>query len=178
MNAPMNPLALKPASQIELRDQLMHVLQYDCTTGQFRWAVDRKGGAKAGHTAGTVKNGGYIQIHACGRLYYAHRLAWLFTHNAWPQGHIDHIDGNPTNNRLENLRDVSVLVNMQNQRRAHASNKSSGLQGVSYDARTKRWAAKISIQNRTKNLGRYDLPEQAHEVYLRAKRAFHEGNTQ
>ena len=156
---------------------LIQILRYDCVTGEFYWSVNRRGGAKAGDLAGTVKTGGYIQINACAKLYYAHRLAWRFMHGSWPAGHIDHIDGNPSNNRIENLRDVSVLMNQQNQRRAHVSNKSSGFQGVSFDARTNRWMAKISINNTTKNLGRYDTPEQDHSAYLSAKRINHEGCT-
>ena len=157
--------------------ELLQVLHYDAASGRFAWAVNRCGGAKSGDAAGTVKQGGYIQIQANGKLYYAHRLAWLFAHGCWPAGHIDHIDGNPSNNAIANLRDVSAEVNQQNQRRAHRSNRSSGMQGVSFDARTGRWLAKISLQNRTKNLGRYSTPELAHQAYVSAKRSMHEGST-
>ena len=156
---------------------LLRALRYDAETGVFTWAVNRRGGAKVGDIAGTVKAGGYIQIVALGKLRYAHRLAWLFVHGSWPSGHIDHIDGNPSNNAISNLRDVSIEVNQQNQRRAHCSNRSSGLQGVSFDAQTGRWMAKISLKNRTKNLGRYVTPELAHQAYVAAKREMHKGNT-
>lgn len=157
--------------------ELLGVLKYDAASGVFTWSVSRRGGAKAGDAAGTVKAGGYIQIHALGKLHYAHRLAWLFVHGSWPVGHVDHIDGNPGNNAIANLRDVSAEVNQQNQRRAHRSNRSSGLQGVSFDSRTGRWLAKISLKNRTKNLGRHDTPELAHQAYVAAKRSMHEGST-
>ena len=173
----MNAITKAEGGALALPEEdLMKVLQYDAVTGVFTWAVNRRGGAKAGDTAGTVNFGGYIQINALGKLHYAHRLAWLFTHGSWPAGHVDHIDGNPTNNAIANLRDVSVKVNQQNQRRPHRSNRSSGLQGVSFDARTGRWLAKISLQNRTKNLGRYVTPELAHQAYVAAKREMHEGN--
>jgi hypothetical protein len=174
----MNALKKPESNALALPEaDLLRVLQFDPTTGKFTWRVDRRGGAKAGDPAGTVKPGGYIQIHACGRLHYAHRLAWLFMHGTWPSGHVDHIDGNPSNNTPANLRDVSIATNQQNQRRAHRSNLSSGMQGVSFDARTGRWLAKISVSNRTKNLGRHDSQELAHQAYLTAKRQLHEGNT-
>lgn len=174
----MNALTKTEAGALALSEpELRRVLSYDEITGLFTWAQNRRGGARAGDEAGTQKAGGYVQIHANGRLYYAHRLAWLFARGAWPVGHIDHIDGNPANNAIANLRDVSAKLNQQNQRRAQASNLSSGLLGVSFDARTGRWLAKISIDNRTKNLGRHANPQLAHQAYLAAKRTLHEGNT-
>lgn len=155
-------------------DDLMKVLRYDSETGLIYWTI-RSGKAKAGSVAGTVKCGGYVQISVRGKLHYAHRIAWLLTHGEWPSGHIDHIDGNPSNNRIENLRDVSVQTNMENQTRAHASNKSSGLLGVSFDKQTGRWHAKISVGNKTKNIGRYADPQTAHAAYVSAKRTCHKG---
>lgn len=174
----MNAITKTEAGALALPEaELLGVLRYDPCTGMFTWAVNRRGGAKAGDVAGTTKAGGYVQINVLGRLHYAHRLAWLFSSGSWPVGHIDHIDGNPANNAIANLRDVSAELNQQNQRRAHRSNRSSGMQGVSFDARTGRWLAKISLKNRTKNLGRHDTPELAHQAYVAAKRAMHEGNT-
>ncbi len=57
----------------------------------------------------------------------------------------------------------------------HASNKSSGLLGVCFDKQTGRWMAKISIGNKTKNLGRFADQHKAHSAYVSAKRAHHEG---
>lgn len=156
---------------------MSEVLHYDAASGQFTWKVKRRGGANAGQVAGTVTVDGYVQIHVCGKLHKAHRLAWLFTHGVWPTYHIDHIDGNPGNNAIRNLRDVSAAINQQNQRRAHRSNQSSGLLGVSFDARTGRWLSKISVNNKTKNLGRYATPEKAHAAYVSAKKTLHQGST-
>ena len=170
-------LVSQQGGALAISDQeLLGVLRYDPETGFIHW-IKRSGRAKAGSVAGTVKVGGYIQIRACGGLHYAHRIAWMFEHGKWPEGHIDHIDGNPMNNRISNLRDVSVGTNMENQRRAHVSNKSSGLLGVSFDKQTGRWMAKISILNKTKNLGRFSDKDKAHEAYVTAKRQLHQGVT-
>jgi hypothetical protein len=170
-------LTTQSGGALAISDQeLMGVLRYDRDTGIIYWAI-RSGRSKPGNVAGTVKTDGYIQIRACGGQHYAHRIAWLFEHGKWPDGHIDHIDGDPTNNRISNLRDVSIGMNMENQRHAHVSNKSSGLLGVSFDKQTGRWMAKISVSNKTKNLGRFSDQNKAHEAYVAAKRQLHPGAT-
>lgn len=163
-------------TQITATDAVM-LLAYCQATGSFTWLQNRRGGARRGDAAGTKTKTGYVQIHVAGRLYFGHRLAWLMTYGAWPSCVIDHIDGDGMNNRIANLRDVSVQVNQQNQRRAHRSNKSSGLLGAHFDAVTGRWMAKISNANRTFNLGRYDTAEKAHAAYLKAKQSIHIGAT-
>lgn len=172
----MSNVATIPRSQVTAAEA-SQLLEYCAETGVIKWRRNRRGGVRAGDIAGTRTSTGYIQIHLFGRLYFAHRLAWLLTHGAWPACVIDHIDGDGTNNRIENLRDVSVQVNQHNQRRAHRSNKSSGLLGAHFDARTGRWLAKITVANRTLNLGRYDTAAQAHEAYLQQKRTVHMGAT-
>lgn len=168
--------ALTTADGADDLAKLRGLLRHDPETGRFFWLVNRRGGVKAGDLAGTVRVDGYVQIHCAGTLYLAHRLAWLFTYGRWPTRHIDHVNGNTGDNRIQNLRDVAPKLNQENQRRAHRSNRSSGLLGVSYCARTGRWLAKISIDNKTQNLGRFDTSEKAHAAYLQAKRRHHEGN--
>lgn len=158
-------------------EEASELLAYCPTTGAFTWRKNRRGGTRSGETAGTITRSGYVQIHVAGRLYFAHRLAWLMRHGAWPTCVIDHIDGDGLNNRLSNLRDVSIETNQQNQKRAHRSNKSSGLLGAHFDARTGRWLAKISVANRTRHLGRFDSATEAHEAYLQQKRTLHIGAT-
>jgi len=173
MSAPVTALS-HMQTDAELIDVL---LDYDALTGLLHWKQNRRGGARAGEVAGTRTARGSIQIHCKGKIYHAHRIAWRLAMGRWPTGVIDHINGDPSDNRLVNLRDVSQGTNQENQRRAHISNKSSGLLGVSFDARTGRWLAKISVSNRTKNLGRYASPDQAHEAYFTAKRELHQGAT-
>ena len=44
----------------------------------------------------------------------AHRVIWAIVHDSWPEGEIDHIDGNPSNNRIENLRLASRTEQSRN----------------------------------------------------------------
>ena len=85
---------------------------------------------------------------------------------------IDHVNGNKHDNRICNLRQVSSRENVQNQRRAHVSNKSSGLLGVTVKANGK-CQARIFVGGKNLYLGSFDDAESAHEAYLVAKRKFH-----
>jgi hypothetical protein len=158
------------------RARLLELLAYDPASGLFT-RLTNAGGRRAGEIAGTPHSHGYTKISVDGTVYLAHRLAWLYAHGSWPSGDIDHKNGLVTDNRLANLRDVPHSVNLENQRRATARNKTSGLLGVSWAANRQGWRADISLANRTKYLGTFATPELAHESYLSAKRELHEGNT-
>ena len=110
-------------------------------------------------------------MHVDGRLYYLHRLAWLYVYGVWPF-EIDHIDGNKANNKISNLRNVSHAQNMQNI--SKRSKASSGLKGAYFHPKVKLWQAKIRYQNRTKSLGYFKTAEEASAMYLLAKSNLHE----
>lgn len=121
---------------------------------------------------GWMKNG-YLVTRVNGRLYRVHQLIWFMTHGVWPE-QIDHIDGNPLNNRLENLRACNAAENAQN--RVLASNNRSGCPGVSYHIRKRKWEAKIGVDNRYINLGYYAHKSDAMCAYILAKRLYHPFN--
>lgn len=151
-------------------------LAYDAEAGVFTWAkLIPHCRFKVGELAGSITRQGRWQISLHGKTYAAHRLAWLFMHGEWPREFVDHIDGDPLNNRISNLRVVPSTVNMQNQRRAHADAKVKVL-GVDSD-RPGRYRAKIVVNGRPVYLGRFKTPEEAAAVYLDAKRKFHAGCT-
>jgi hypothetical protein len=146
-------------------DRLRSVLSYDPETGVF---------TRDGREAGTVcKSPPRRKIFIDRRQYTAHRLAWMHVYGRWPVGDIDHIDGNALNNAFANLREVSRSVNMQNQRRARADNK-SGFLGVHARGPGK-YRAEITTPSGKKRLGTFSTPEEAHSAYLVAKRSLHEG---
>ncbi len=152
-------------------EQLKTTLDYDVETGVFTWKIRPSKAVKAGDVAGCVeKRIGYITIGIAGRIYKAHRLAWLYTHGEWPKGLIDHINGNKADNRICNLRDVFADGNSQNVRKPNVRNK-SGFMGVIWFQN--KWRASMSVNGKSKWLGDYSTPEEAHQVYLEAKRKYH-----
>lgn len=155
--------------------RLRELLHYDPETGVFTWRVRTNSHVAAGSSAGSLDGCGYMRIGISGTSHQAHRLAWLHVHGRWPDGDIDHIDGNREKNRISNLRDVAHSVNQQNQRRAHSRNKSCGLLGVG--AHRLRWRAQIMVDGKRLHLGTFDTPEQAHDAYISAKRLHHAGCT-
>ena len=159
----------------KLLEDLKQSLDYNPETGEFRWKV-AAGRSGAGSLAGNVNSNGRFYIRFQGNLYKAHRLAWLLTYGKWPEKMIDHIDGNVSNNRISNLRDVSRSVNLQNQRKASSNNK-SGFLGVSFHEQTAKFRANICLNGKSKHLGLFPTPELAHAAYLAAKREIHEGCT-
>lgn len=151
------------------QEYVQSLLKYDPETGNFVWLS----GKTKGKLAGFSQSLGYIQICINGKFYYAHRLAWLYTHGEWPTKLIDHIDGRRANNAIDNLRQASSVENGQNQRKAQSDNKTSGLLGVS--KKNGRWRAAIKAGGKSIHIGTFDTPTDAHEAYLRVKRNVHKG---
>lgn len=112
-----------------------------------------------------------------GTYYSAHRLAWFYMVGEWPDGEIDHINGEKSDNRFANFRDVPRSINQQNIRKSIGPNSENRLLGTSYNKRTGRWIAKIALNKKQYGLGYFDTMEEAHEVYLAAKRKMHPGCT-
>ncbi len=129
------------------------VVHYDIESGEFTNIIHR-GRAGVGRKSGSASIYGrrkYLRIFFNGRLEMAHRLAWLYVYGDWPNGEIDHIDGNGMNNRISNLRDVTRAENRRNVSRY--KNNTSGVTGVSFGGN--RWFAYIEIYGERKQLGRF-----------------------
>jgi hypothetical protein len=110
-------------------ERVHELLDYDPKTGIFTWKVGR-GGRRFGRVAGNKRSDGYIKIQIDGRSYLAHRLAWLYIYGYLPEHDVDQIDRDPSNNRIDNLREVSRTCNLRNCGN-HSSN-TSGVKGVSF----------------------------------------------
>lgn len=140
---------------------IRELMVYDAGTGTLAWRSLDNPSRKPGPLGCLVR--GRLQMRLGRKLYYVHRLVWLYHHDAWPFGQIDHINGDRTDNRIENLRDVTALVNMQN---------TSG-RGVTFDKRAKRYYAQISVAGRRKHVGSFGTFDEARAAYLAAKAELH-----
>jgi hypothetical protein len=123
-----------------------------------------------GEVVGLVSKG-YRQLPINGKGYYVHRLVWLWHHGEWPQGEIDHIDRNPANNRIENLRVVDSSGNKQNMVHVHSG---TGFRGVTFDKATGQYKAQIQHRGRNYHLGRFDSVPEAAQAYQTARERMHQ----
>lgn len=156
----------KPSAQ-EIKEKL----HFNPLTGVFTWRVSPARAVRAGSRAGYIHPSGHRYLSFKGCTYSAHRLAWVYVHGRWPKQHIDHIDGNPDNNCIKNLRLLCHTANLQAQRRARKDN-TSGLLGVSYRNDNGKWQARIQRHKKSISLGTFSSPEEAHLVYLLYKNNF------
>ena len=154
--------------------RLHELLSYNPETGIFAWK-NRTGSCSAGAIAGCQDDRGYIVSSVDGKRYYAHRLAWLHFTGKFPSKSIDHINGDKSDNIIQNLRDESTQTNLQNLKKARISNKSTGILGVR--KLLGKYLAQITIDGKETHLGTFSSAEDAHAVYLDAKRRFHGGCT-
>jgi hypothetical protein len=141
-------------------------LWYSPEKGEWRrFAV--KGGNTISSIAGYKHRTGYIYIGVCSRYYAAHRLAWFYMTGEWPSRHIDHVNGDPSDNRWENLRLCTVSQNSQNRRRAIVNK--TGYKGVSIHRETGKFRARIFLGRRvSKSLGLYATAHEASLAYEKA----------
>lgn len=152
-----------------LIERIRELLIYDPDTGVFTWKKATSNRARVGGVAGNMSRG-YREISIDGKSYRAHRLIWLLVHGRWPKVCIDHVNGNPDDNRLANLREASTQENTRNTR-THADNM-SGFKGATY-CRGRYYLpyqARICVNGKTKPLGWYATAEEAHQAYEKAAR--------
>jgi hypothetical protein len=159
MPIPPSPVEISAAG---VRD----VLAYDPETGAFTWRLYRGGLAKPSTKAGTKDERGVVNIRLNRRPYKAHRLAWLYVHGEWPELDVDHIDGDPGNNRIANLRLATMTQNLGNMRRH--KNNTCGFKGVSLRWDRKAFRARIKVNGTQQHLGCFQTAEEAHAAYMAA----------
>jgi len=103
---------------------------------------------------------GYLGFKFEGNRYRVHRVVWEMHNGEIPEGlYVDHIDRDSTNNRIENLRLVTVQQNNRNQQR----------KGYSYDKARDAYRARIWVDGKSIELGSYAHEEDASNAYQTAK---------
>lgn len=135
-------------------EDIRNALDYDPSTGILTWksSANPQKAWRVGCEAFTsTMNRGYRQGMINGRMLLAHRVIWAHQFGDWPEHHIDHINGNRTDNRLINLRCATPLENQRNMKRS-IRNK-SGVPGITYIPKKKKWDCRIGIDNEKHLLG-------------------------
>ena len=171
-------------------EMLRRLLDYDPGTGRLFWVARSAelfratAGRSAEHAcanwnaryAGTeaftsVDRDGYRHGSVFNRNIFAHRVVWAIVNDSFPTAEIDHIDGDPGNNRLANLRAASRSENVCNQR--IRSDNTSGHKGVSWKKDRQVWEAHIGVNGKRKRLGGFSTKELAAAAYAEASAKNH-----
>lgn len=123
------------------------------------------GGRAAGSRAGGPHKEGYRVINLDGVPRLEHRLIWTY-HFGPPTGDLDHVNGDRTDNRIENLRECTQTQNNANS--ALRADSTSGHKGVSYRRAKKVWRAYITTDGRQRTLGHFPTRDAAIAAYRAA----------
>lgn len=132
------------------QEKLKSLFIYDSSTGIFTRSI-RMGNKQPGSAANSLSSHGYVRIMVEGVRYLAHRLAWLYEYGALPSKFIDHINNNPADNRIANLREATMAENKRNTRRQR--NNTSGHKGVSRRGSNGKWMAYVKHEGRLIHAG-------------------------
>lgn len=163
-------IELAPESNEEIVDQktLQDLFFYQDGKLIFRRST---GSRKAGDSLGSACAGDYVRARVLGKSYLAHRLIWIYHHgNIVHQ--IDHINGNGLDNHIENLRDIPQAENQQNLRKPKITSK-SGILGVNWHKKTKKWRVQLRLNGATIHVGYFHCIEKASAAYIAKKRELH-----
>ena len=165
-------------------DTFRRLLRYEPETGKLYWrsrtidlctsenAMKGFNTQFAGKEAFTADNGeGYRCSCIRGRQFKAHRVIWAIVHGKWPKDQIDHINGDRSDNRLCNLREVTNAQNQWN--RKPSAGCISRHKGVTFIRRTKRWQARIVVNGKRQSLGVFPTESAARDAYSKASRQLH-----
>ena len=134
------------------QSSLQDMLRYDPETGIFTWEVRASKRIRVGDIAGTTTSHGYTAIKIKGKVYKAHRLAWLYMCGVWPVK-IDHINHIRDDNRWVNINNATIQDNSRNI--SLSKNNTSGHTGITWHEPNKKWRARIMINGKYKALGLY-----------------------
>ena len=133
---------------------------FDYSEGNLIWRVN-KGRSKKGSIAGSKDSKGYLQVKLNQKPYRLHRLIWLWHEKELPE-QIDHIDRNPLNNKIENLREATVLENSWNhKKRKRRIDLPMGVRNMANG----KFQARISYKGKQLHLGVFETPSEAKAIY-------------
>jgi hypothetical protein len=144
-------------------ERVRELFIYEKETGLLRWAVKRQR-ISIGKIVGSKSSNGYLKVGIDFKNHFVHRIVWMVFHGEIPSNVIDHINGNKSDNRIENLRIASPTLNNVNR---HMFKNKCGLRGIKQSSSGK-WQAAIKINRKSKYLGTFPSKEEAYEAYKNA----------
>ena len=146
------------------KEQLLQ--EFDYKDGHLYHRHDKTNQINAGDRAGGINCTGYHIVRFNGKRYLLHRIIFLM-HNGYLPDYVDHIDNDPLNNRIENLRECTFSENRCNVKKS--KNNTSGEKGVVWNKKEKKWVARITKSGVRHYIGRFTDFESARSA-IRIKR--------
>ena len=140
--------------------RLHDVFTLDADTGKLFWKIKIANKIVVGSPAGWSRKDGYQQVQVDKERALVHHVVFAMTNGYWPK-EIDHINGNPADNRICNLREASRTENNYN--RVIASNNTSGYKGVFKQARGVTWSVRLKCKKVLRRVGGFKTKELAKE---------------
>jgi hypothetical protein len=140
--------------------KMREFISYNPDSGVMTWKKVLSNRTKPGALCGAnIDSKGYGRVCFDGKQYRAHRVVWALFYGEAPDQQIDHINGNRLDNRIANLR---LASNAQNSRNCRLSkNNTSGVTGISYHSKAKKWMAQIMLSRKNNYLGLFNTKEEA-----------------
>ena len=166
----------KPTKEEVLTYELASDLFSYHEDGYLVWNNPRNKVKKKGQRVGGKRKDGRSQVMLLiGDNKYSflcYRIIWLLHHKKWPESTIDHINGDSSDDRISNLRDISSAINNQNRYVPMCINK-TGVLGVSLHKTSGKYRASIKLNGKQTHLGLFDNVEDAEKAYLSKKKEIH-----
>lgn len=156
------------AKPILAQELIKQTFNYE--NGKLYWKNNKGISVKAGDLAGKKNKSGHWVTCVDYKLYYNHRLIFMMFHGYCPDI-IDHIDGNPENNLIENLRKATSSQNRCNSKTQTRSK--SGIKGVTWHKPTSKWLVHITIDGKTKHGGLFEDIQKAKEQSEHLRKLHH-----
>jgi len=138
--------------------------------GKLFWKRSPARRIKVGTEACSLSGNGYLRVAIKQIHYPLHRIIFMMHHGYLPK-YVDHIDGNPLNNCIDNLREATQTQNLYNAKKR--KDNSSGLKGISWVKRLNKWLVQLSINKKNTYLGVYEDLELAELVAQEARILYH-----
>lgn len=165
-------MTVNPLPSLEILKERFVLNPTHLTGLQYKIACNNNNQLKPGDMAGCIKKDGYGQIQINNKRYLTHRIVYYLSTGVDPMEYeVDHIDQNPSNNCITNLRLATRSNNMNNT--SKRSDNKSGIKGVTWNKQINKWRAQIRINGKYKYLGYFTNIDDAAAAYATAAKKYH-----